>query len=96
MLNNPVLKRIRSEYLEMPGLRLTLQQAQRFCGVEPALCQAVLDALVEAKFLHRAADGTYARSIDNAHDSRASRSRVRRARSSVGAAVPEQVPDVVR
>ena len=45
----------------MPGLRLTLAQAQRLCGVERALCMAVLDALVANKFLCVKRDGTYAR-----------------------------------
>jgi hypothetical protein len=52
---------VRAEYLEMPGLRLTLEQAQRLCGVERALCQHVLDALVQANFLRVHTDGTYAR-----------------------------------
>jgi hypothetical protein len=45
----------------MPGLRLTLEQAQRLCGVERALCKAVLDALVADRFLCVKADGAYAR-----------------------------------
>lgn len=48
----------------MPGLRLTLEQAQRLCGVEPALCRQVLDALVDAHFLSRKSDGAYARVTD--------------------------------
>lgn len=56
-----LLKRIRAEYLEMPGLRLTLEQARRFCGVERALCKMVLDALVAEKFLCVKADGAYVR-----------------------------------
>jgi hypothetical protein len=48
----------------MPGLRLTLAQAQRLCGVERALCMAVLDALVANKFLCVKRDGTYARLTD--------------------------------
>jgi hypothetical protein len=54
------LRRIRAEYLEMPGLRLTQEQVQRLCGVDRAVCKAVLDSLVEAKFLCVRADGTYA------------------------------------
>src|SRR5262245_21451416 len=46
MPHDILLKRIRAEYLEMPGLRLTLEQAQRLCGVERTLCKAVLDELV--------------------------------------------------
>jgi hypothetical protein len=61
MLANTMLARIRAEYLEMPGLRLTLEQAQRLCGVERALCQAVLTALVDAKFLWVNPNGAYAR-----------------------------------
>lgn len=61
MPHNMLLSRIRAEYLEMPGLRLTLDQAQRLCGVERALCKMVLDALVAEKFLHVEADGAFAR-----------------------------------
>jgi len=55
------LERIRSEYMEMPGLRLTLDQAQRLCGVERTMCQTVFEALVDAKFLCVKSDGAYAR-----------------------------------
>jgi hypothetical protein len=61
MPHNMLLSRIRAEYLEMPGLRLTLDQAQPLCGVERALCKMVLDALVAEKFLHVKADGAFAR-----------------------------------
>jgi hypothetical protein len=64
MPHHALVTRIRGEYLEMPGLRLTLEQAQRFCGVERTLCKRVLDALVEAKFLCVRSDGAYARLID--------------------------------
>jgi hypothetical protein len=59
-----MLKRIRAEFLEMPGLQLTLEQVQRLCGVDQALCQAVLDALVDAKFLRVKSNGVYARATD--------------------------------
>lgn len=64
MLHTPLLTRIRGEYLEMPGLRLTFVQAQRLFGVDGALCKKVLDALVEAKFLCVKPGGAYARLID--------------------------------
>lgn len=64
MPHSTFLKRIRAEYLEMPGLRLTLEQAQRLCGVERALCKTVLDALVHEKFLCVKSDGAYARASD--------------------------------
>jgi hypothetical protein len=46
MPHTALLTRIRGEYLEMPGLRLTLEQAQRLCGAERMLCRMVLDARV--------------------------------------------------
>lgn len=61
-----VLERIRAEYLEMPGMKLTLEQVQRLCGVERSVCQIVLDALVEAKFLCLKSDRSYARLTDGA------------------------------
>ncbi len=45
----------------MPGLRLTVKQVQRLCGVDGKICQKVLDALVAGRFLRANADGTYAR-----------------------------------
>ncbi len=56
-----VLIRLRAEFVEMPGLRLTPDQVQRLCGVEENLCQRALDALVETRFLCIKADGAYAR-----------------------------------
>lgn len=59
-----MLERLRAEYLEMPGLRLKLDQVQRLCGVERTLCKTVLDALVEARFLCVKSDGAYTRLTD--------------------------------
>ena len=50
------------EYIEMPGLRLTTAQAQRLWGLDRASCDALLDALVDAKFLFRTRDGAFVRS----------------------------------
>jgi len=61
------LQRIRAEYLEMPGLRLTREQVERLCGVEHTVCQRVLDALVDAKFLCLKADGVYSRLTDGGY-----------------------------
>jgi len=55
------VERLRAEFLEMPGLRLTSAQVERLCGVDRTICKAVLDALVDAKFLRVARDGTYTR-----------------------------------
>jgi hypothetical protein len=59
------LARLRAEFIEMPDLRLTVKQAQKLCGVDPSMCQALLDALVDARFLRLRADGTYARVADS-------------------------------
>lgn len=64
MPHDALLKRIRAEFLEMPGLCLTREQVQRLCGVEQTLCRQVLDTLVEAEFLCVKANGAYARLTD--------------------------------
>jgi hypothetical protein len=61
----PVLERIRAEFLEMPGMKLTIAQVQRLCGVDGSMCRVVLDSLVEAKFLYIKSDGRYERLIDS-------------------------------
>ena len=43
--------RIRSEFLEMPGLVLTLEQAARLFNLERDRCARALKALVEMKVL---------------------------------------------
>ena len=62
--NEDLVSRIRAEYLEMPGMRLTIHQVQRLCGIEQTLCKAALDSLVNAKFLCTKLDGTYGRFTD--------------------------------
>ena len=46
-----VLRRVRAEFVEMPGLRLTPAQAIRLWGVERDLCHAVINALIDSAFL---------------------------------------------
>jgi len=50
-----VRSRVRSEFLEMPGLVLTLSQAMRLFALDPDSCREVLSDLVDAGFL--ATDG---------------------------------------
>jgi hypothetical protein len=59
------LRRVQGEFLEMPGLRLTQPQARRLWGMDDALCNALLGALVEAKFLFQTRDGAFMR-VDSA------------------------------
>jgi hypothetical protein len=70
-----LLRRVRAEYLEMPGLRLTLPQAQRLWGVDERTCMLVLDTLTSDKFLCRRGDGKYLRQSEEP----ASRSRMAKA-----------------
>jgi hypothetical protein len=56
-----VLQRIQGEFVEMPGLRLTAVQAQRLWGLERDVCNALLGALVDAKFLSQTRDGAFVR-----------------------------------
>ena len=56
-----VLRRVQGEYIEMPGLRLTIAQAQRLWGLDRAVCDALLGTLVETKFLFRTRDGAFVR-----------------------------------
>jgi hypothetical protein len=51
-----VLRRIRGEYTEMPGLRVTPQQAQRLWALDAATVLRALDSLVEAGFLRRSGE----------------------------------------
>lgn len=60
-LDQRVLERLRAEYLEMPGMKLRIEQVQRLCGIEQTMCELVLDALVKAGFLCLNSDGTYVR-----------------------------------
>jgi hypothetical protein len=45
--------RIRAEFLEMPGLRLTMRQAARLWGMDDETCHRVVDVLVTKAILRR-------------------------------------------
>jgi len=55
------LVRIQMEYLEMPGLKLTPQQARRLWGLPADVCDAALASLVEQGFLAQTRAGSYVR-----------------------------------
>ena len=56
-----LLNRVRSEFIEMPGLRLRLEQAQRLWNLDRHLCEVVLHSLVETNFLRQYPDDAYSR-----------------------------------
>lgn len=53
------LTRIRAEYHEMPGLKLTAAQASRFWNLNTDESRTLLDLLVERRVLLRTPDGHY-------------------------------------
>lgn len=52
-------QRVRAEYLEMPGLNLTRDQARCLWAVDGPLCDRLLAHLVETGFLERTSHATY-------------------------------------
>jgi len=62
MTDAPVLvHRIQSEFLEMPGLRLTIEQASRLWALDRDTSRTILDRLTEVGFLSRSREGAYIR-----------------------------------
>jgi len=54
-----LLRRIGVEYREMPGLRLTLPQAQRLFALREDVCVRVLTHLLDQALLRRDSSGAY-------------------------------------
>ena len=86
MVDDLLLRRVRAEFLEMPGLRLTSKQAERLWALDEATCVTLLGALSEIGFLMRAPDGRYSRLTDGADSS----SRLSMAKSTLPA-VPDRI-----
>ena len=51
--------RIRAEFLEMPGLKLTLPQARRLWHLDETSCRHALTALAAEGFLYQTRTGAY-------------------------------------
>jgi hypothetical protein len=58
-----LLRRISVEYAEMPGLRLTIQQAERLFGLRADICARALDELVANSYLRRDGNRAYIRNL---------------------------------
>lgn len=54
-----LLRRARGEYREMPGLRLTVDQAMRLWSLDRPTCTKVLDSLVASHYLEFDGTGRY-------------------------------------
>ena len=55
------VERVRGEFREMPGLRLTVPQAARLWGLEISACEEVLDVLIRSAFLKKTPSGAVTR-----------------------------------
>jgi hypothetical protein len=60
-----MLRRIKGEFQEMPGLRLTCRQGQRLWNLDAVVCESLLAALVDVRFLVET-DGVFLQRIDGA------------------------------
>ena len=54
-------RRIQGEYAEMPGLSITLGQAQRLLAIDETTCTAVFRTLVKRGVLRRTSEGQFVR-----------------------------------
>ena len=59
LLSDALMARARGEYLEMPGLLLTVAQACRLWQLDVVLCTKVFDRLVSEGFLEQTNTGFY-------------------------------------
>ncbi len=55
------LRLVRAEFLEVPGLTLTSEEARRFWGLDREACDQLLAALVDSRFLRRTRNNRYLR-----------------------------------
>jgi hypothetical protein len=60
-VRDTLLQRVYSEFLEIPGLRLTNRQAQRLWGIDEETCTEILEHFVANGFLDRQVLGIYTR-----------------------------------
>jgi hypothetical protein len=56
-----LLNRAKQEYVEMPGLVLTIRQASRLWNLDAGVCHTLLSTLLREEFLSQTRDGAYLR-----------------------------------
>jgi hypothetical protein len=54
-----LIRRVRGEYREMPGMRLTVDQAMRLWDLDRQACEQVFRSLVASHYLEMDAKGRY-------------------------------------
>jgi hypothetical protein len=52
-------QRLTAMYQEMPGMRMSAADAARLAGLDPAVCEDILEGLADVHFLKRGHDGTF-------------------------------------
>jgi hypothetical protein len=61
MQSATLVERVRGEFIEMPGLQLTMAEAARLWGLDIPACRHVVDVLVDSAFLRWTAAGKIVR-----------------------------------
>jgi len=56
-----IRRRVRAEFAEMPGMRVTLEQAMRLWSLNRETCESAIGELMASHFLERDAHGRYKR-----------------------------------
>jgi hypothetical protein len=54
-------RRVQAEYAEMPGLSVTLPQAQRLLAIDEPTCALIFRSLIKRGLLRRTSQGRYVR-----------------------------------
>ncbi len=57
--DDAVLRRVRGEFREMPGMRLTIEQASRLWTLDRDTCANIFHSLVATRFLEADANGRF-------------------------------------
>jgi hypothetical protein len=65
-----LVARVRGEYFEMPGLRVTLAQACRLWQVDVSTCEMLFEYLVRVGFLCKTDSGFYVAAVTTRRRSR--------------------------
>ena len=56
-----LMRRVQAEYAEMPGLSVTLAQAQRLLAIDRPTCALIFRSLIKRGLLRRTSRGRYVR-----------------------------------
>ncbi len=64
--DHDLLRRVHGEYLEMPGLNLTVRQARRLWQLDEETCARLFERLVGAGLLTKTSAGTFIRTTEGA------------------------------